>query len=310
MNNNPQLEYVNCGLCGNNNTELIYTERGFNIVECSNCGLVYVNPRFKEEEYKEKTNLSYKELVAQSLGMPANTLDKNDIDRQLYIKTRLEESRYNLKEIEKLLKNKGALLDIGCGEGFFLKVAKDSGWQTTGVEMSVNHQPPEEYGLNIITQDFLDASLTKESFNIITLYDVLEHLPKPSEVIKKSKELLKKEGILIIRVPNEKFLRLKMKVIKNIFGKDFYLKNKNLSIQGFYSPETHLFNFNQKTLKAMLQKEGFNILQTKLGKFAIGTGAMRFLIHSLFYYLASITYFLSLGRVNYNCSITVFAQKQ
>ena len=146
-------------------------------------------------------------------------------------------------------------------------------------------------------------------FEVITFLDVLEHLPRPSEVISKAQKLLKKEGLLVIRVPNEKFLRLKMRIIRKIFGKDFYLKNKNLSLLGFYAPETHIFNFNQNTLEVMLQKFCFIILKVKLGKFCIGTGKIRFLIHYLLFYIANIFFLLSYGRINYGCSIIIFARK-
>lgn len=313
MKSEVELEYVKCGLCGQDKTQLIYIERGFNIVECVYCGLVYVNPRFSYNLYRSKTNLNYRELVSETLEVSGQqkSLNKNvnDIDRDFYIKSRLKEAISNLNRIERFGKKLGKLLDVGCGEGFFLKAAKDRGWEVTGIEISLNHQPLPEYKLNIVNEDILKAVLEENSFDVITFYDVLEHLPYPSEAINKAMSLLKKGGLLVIRVPNERFLRIKMEIISTFLGRDFYLKNNNFSIMGYYAPETHLYNFNRETLKVLLQNKGFNILKICLGKFAVGNGKVRFLIHYFIYYLTKLIYCLSAGKLSYNCSIIVFARK-
>ncbi len=305
------LQYVQCGLCGEDKTHLVYVERGFNIVECASCGLVYVNPRFPDHLYKAKTNLSYKEVVTQSLE--ANThpkdLNKNDLDRKAYLCLRNKESAVNLRQVQRYSKRKGTLLDVGCGEGFFLKAASDAGWEVAGVEMSVTHKPSPELKLNILNEDFLNVDLPEKMFDAVTFYDVLEHLPYPRETLQKAQSLLKEGGLLVIRVPNEKFLRLKTRIIAALFGKDFYLRNKNLSILGYYAPETHLYNFNQETLGLLLRNSGFKVFGIHLGKFAMGKGAIRYIVHSCMYLTAKLLYTLSLGRLNYNCSITVFAKK-
>lgn len=312
MKNNVDLEYVNCELCGKDETILVYTERDLNIVECRHCGLVYVNPRFSEKTYKDKSSLDYTKLATESLitsGLKSFA-EKKCIERSLYIKSRTDESRFYLKAMEKFTRGRGKLLDVGCGEGFFLKAARDKGWEVTGVEISPNHIPPPDYGLNIINEDILRADLKEGSFDVITFYDVMEHMPHPGKVLDKTMALLKKGGLLVIRVPNEKFLRIKMRLFTSIFGRDFYLKNDNLSIMGYYAPETHLYDFNQKTIGLFLRNKGFNILKIQPGKFAAGAGTIRFLVHHSFYFISKAAYYISAGKINYNCSMSIYAQKK
>lgn len=312
VNKEPKLQYVKCDLCGQDKTHSVYVERGFNIVECIYCGLVYVNPRFSYDHYRSKTNLSYEELVSESLNAADHqqkNSSTNDLNRNRYIRERTKESLSNLKQLKNFGKKSGRLLDVGCGEGFFLKAATREGWEAIGIEISSSHKPPTEDCLYVIQEDILKVDLEENSFDAITFYDVLEHLPYPDEALKKSWTLLKKDGILVIRVPNEKFLRLKMKIISTFFNNDFVLKKINFSILGYYAPETHLYNFNQETLKKLLKNNEFKIHGIHLGKFALGAGTIRWMIHYFVYHLTKMIYFISRGNVNYNCSITVFAKK-
>lgn len=311
-----QLEYVNCEICGRNFTKDIFVERGFHIVQCINCKLVYVNPRFSKEEYKEKTNHNYENLVEESLSyqgykeIKEKIASKGGLNKQLYIKSRLKQAADNLKEIERLYRQKGRLLDVGCGEGFFLKKAIFNGWQVCGVEMSKKHRPPSGDNLNVLSDDILTVELPQNYFDIITMWDVLEHLPYPNDTIKKLNSFLKKGGLLVIRVPNVRYLKLKQGLVSSIFGKDFYLKSKNFSILGFYAPETHFYNFSEITLEKLLRKNHLKIIKVQLGKFASGATMLREIIHNSLFYIFKLIYFLSVGRLNINCSITVFAQKE
>ena len=105
-----------------------------------------------------------------------------------------------LQLINDLQKNKGKLLDIGAGTGEFLIVAKENGWQTTGIE-------PSEKARTIALKKgvFLADNLTvleNHSFDVITMWHVLEHVPNLDNQIKELKRLLKPTGTILIAVPN------------------------------------------------------------------------------------------------------------
>lgn len=97
---------------------------------------------------------------------------------------------------------KGKLLDIGAGTGEFLVVAKNDGWQTVGIEPSAKAKEIAiKKGVNF-AQDL--ASLESNSFDIITMWHVLEHVPNLEEYISELKRLIKPSGTIIIAVPNFK----------------------------------------------------------------------------------------------------------
>lgn len=116
--------------------------------------------------------------------------------------------KYMLKQKRKLVENvsataKGQILDIGTGTGFFLNEMKQKGWQITGTEKSSDAREftKQEFGLNILPTEEL-FNLKENSFDIITLWHVLEHIHKLNENMEQLSRLLKTNGKLIIAVPN------------------------------------------------------------------------------------------------------------
>ena len=100
---------------------------------------------------------------------------------------------------------KGTLLDIGAGTGDFLAQAKKNGWHVTGIEINEKARAIANTKLEGCVQDAQTLNtLPKHSFDIITLWHVLEHLPDPQQALLLYKSLLKPEGTLIIAVPNYK----------------------------------------------------------------------------------------------------------
>ena len=98
--------------------------------------------------------------------------------------------------------NKGRLLDIGAGTGDFLLVAKNDGWKTTGVEPSDRAKSiAKSKGISFVEKT---AELESQSFDVISMWHVLEHIPDLEIQIKELKRLLKPTGTLIVAVPNFK----------------------------------------------------------------------------------------------------------
>ena len=98
----------------------------------------------------------------------------------------------------------GAILDIGCGRGLFLDVMQRGGWKVTGYE----YDPETAANLSalqcfpVLSGDFALLELPDESFDVITLSHVLEHVPDPSLMIAESRRLLRKGGLLVVATPN------------------------------------------------------------------------------------------------------------
>jgi len=139
---------------------------------------------------------------------------------------------------------KGELLDIGCGNGSFLKWLKNHGWQVKGVE--VNKEAANlcrQKGIEVFNGELLDASFANKTFDVVTLIQVLEHLPNPSATLREIHRVLKRKGLLIIGVPN--FGCFDRRVFNSEWGP--------LEIP------RHLYHFNYITLKKILERNGFQI---------------------------------------------------
>jgi len=140
----------------------------------------------------------------------------------------------------------GKLLDVGCGAGFFLKVAEEKGWKAEGVDL---FGLAAEYGKNVLKVNikqgkFKDIQYPSESFDVVTLLDTIEHLPDPYQTVSKIKRILKKGGILFISTPD-------LNSLSRLFlGKDWAV----------LSPAEHLFYFTEKSLRNIFSKANFQIL--------------------------------------------------
>ena len=248
------MEYVNCDLCGLDNTQVIFKKRDkfgiakdeFNVVRCRGCGLLYINPRPSQEEmgkfYPE--TYSWKETL------------EGDSFLTKWVR-RLEKSyRYHLlrDEVSKVVKfsdrSSGRVLDVGCGTGDRLDVFRSKGFETYGVETSDSAGYAKEHlNLNVLKGDLASANFPDEFFDLVTLYNVLEHTHSPARVIKEIHRILKKEGLIIIQVPNSNSIQRK------IFKKRW----------AAFDVPRDLYYFGTESLRSLLGKVGFIV--TKIDHF-------------------------------------------
>ncbi len=241
------LEYVFCPLCGTDNYREVYKEHGLlGIVRCLGCGLIYVNPRLKEPQknYWGDIDSYFREAKLLFEGRARHHRDPNyaqDLDLI---------SEY---------KPSGNFLDVGTNMGFFLKQAKNRGWSAYGLEPSpsLSELARKHLGLNVKTAYLENAGFENSFFDVITMTDVFEHMPQPEKALTEARRVLKKDGIIFIKVPNGLFNILKLSLLK-LTGK---LKEYDI----FDSTE-HVVHYSQKTLSSMLKKFGFQILRICIGK--------------------------------------------
>lgn len=198
------FETVNCPLCGSENYKINLSApdrfnpngSAFEIVRCLNCEVAFLNPRPTRQSIAE----FYKNAAYQPFLSTQSNLSLWD---RLYRWVRVYTIRSKRKKIEKL-KTGGLLLDVGCGTGEFLNEMQSSGWQVTGLEMDREAAEFAEktYHLNVFRGDLSASSFAGSSFDVITLWHVLEHLPNPKESLKQAKDLLKEDGWLLIACPD------------------------------------------------------------------------------------------------------------
>jgi len=164
-----------------------------------------------------------------------------------FVKSIALRSKLNL--INSWSPEKGTLLDIGAGTGDFLWVAKQDGWKTTGIEPNSKARNSAE-GKGISFAENL-ASLQDDSFDVITMWHVLEHIPDLDFQIRELKRLLKPQGTVIVAVPN--FKSYDAKYYGNFWA-------------AFDVPR-HLWHFSKTSIKLLFQKQDMELKKVLPMKF-------------------------------------------
>jgi 2-polyprenyl-3-methyl-5-hydroxy-6-metoxy-1,4-benzoquinol methylase len=186
------LQYVRCHLCGQDRTRLLFRRRdarllvsaqSFDVVQCRSCSVVYVNPRPTETEIQRYYTSEFYEADLS----PEQALESN--------RPRLEAMYRCVQHL-----SSGRLLDIGCYKGEFLRVMQIHGWQVHGVEF--HPRPPNLFELDIHYGSLDTACFQPHSFDLVTMWAVLEHVYEPKKMLQNIHKLLRPAGRLIILVPN------------------------------------------------------------------------------------------------------------
>jgi SAM-dependent methyltransferase len=234
-------EITVCNLCGSGRSRPYLRKFGQPIVKCLRCGLVYVNPRLPENELFKRYNQDY--FVKEYLPAFGATAGDFSLDVAL--------NRYGLffEILRKSALPGRRVLDIGAGAGFFVKAARHLGWDAEGIEFS---ETAAAYGRNILqvplqTGKFGALEIPPASFDAVVMLDTLEHLRDPLGDLRKAREILKPDGLLLLHTPDLRSLSR------------FFLG------QGWaaFSPEEHLYYFRRKTLANILRKAGFESVEIR-----------------------------------------------
>lgn len=236
-----------CGLCAGANIDFytkavsLYSEDIYDIVKCRDCGLVFVDDSrrtdWRLENYRDdKTAVEYMD-------------GKEGRDKIAFSPL--------LMKLAGLVKAGDVhLLDIGCGSGTLLGMARAAGWQVTGIEPNVHiaRIAEEKHGIKVFTCTLEEADLASESFDVITVIQTLEHMYDPLRTLRVARDILKKDGILYVEVPN-------------LYNFAFIL-NRRLGVRDFartLDPAAHVYYFTPGTLKRLITGAGFVPLEIEAG---------------------------------------------
>lgn len=142
---------------------------------------------------------------------------------------------------------RGPVLDVGCGRGWLLYFLREAGYEPHGLEFSdtAAWHARNRLGLEVLTCDFLEGPHQRDRFNAVVFWHVLEHLPKPSETLARTRELLRPGGLVAVAVPNYESLQARL------FGRHWF----HLDVP------RHYFHLGPRTLEALLTRHGFRIVQ-------------------------------------------------
>jgi 2-polyprenyl-3-methyl-5-hydroxy-6-metoxy-1,4-benzoquinol methylase len=245
------LEPVKCNLCGQDDYQIIYSPKYEHakpdeviqtfrssgdevlldqLVQCNHCGLQYLNPRLRSEVVIQGYSEGSDEMFVSQAAGRERTFAKS------------------LKLIEKEMSNAGRILDVGTAGGSFLSAAIKRGWEVAGCEP--NHWLAkwgiENYGIDIYAGTIFDMELEESSFDVVTLWDVLEHTPDPKTVLSECQRVLKPGGLLVVNYPDIHSL------VARLMGRRWVFL---LSI--------HLYYFTVETVGAMLSLTGFKMIKRR-----------------------------------------------
>lgn len=230
---------VRCNHCGADDTRPYLSVSGFDIVQCKRCALKYVNPRLNEEKIAEIYNKNYFD------GAGTNQYYAN------YLSERDWRSREMEKEVVRLgrMTRPGRILDIGCAYGFFLEMARKHGWQVSGVEISqkAGSYARDQLKMDVFVGPFNESRFPDGAYDVVHADGVIEHLPDPDADLKHCARLLKKGGLICLGTPNIDSL------CARVYREGFRL----------LEPNAHLFYFSPRTLGALLEKNGFEVVRVR-----------------------------------------------
>jgi SAM-dependent methyltransferase len=166
-----------CNLCNETKTQVLFRKNSFNIVKCRNCGLVYVDLQSTYIKIPDLYDFDFFEGNKKSRGYSGYLGEKDNIKRN---------SKKRWRRIERYQK-RGKLLDVGCAAGFFLCTAAEN-WEVTGVDISeyMSSYARDVLGLNVLTGGFVECNLPSEYFDVITMWDLIEHTQDPAENLAKA----------------------------------------------------------------------------------------------------------------------------
>ncbi len=234
-----------CSLCGSTSfrTDFRFTNRlglvpPARVVTCEGCNLRRLNPRPSDQDLDKLYSYD-------------NYFDnQGPLEYSQYIEKRLAHFRNRINKIKNYLHKPSPppiLLEIGAATGEFLALASEAGFETHGIELSEGAREKALKTHGITLTDTPTSELPDNSFDVIHMNHVLEHLPDPGQTISECFRLLKNNGILCLEVPNE---------VLNDLDRVRYFLGRRKKVMDSHSLH-HSYFFTPETLSSLVRKGGF-----------------------------------------------------
>jgi len=252
MSQDTSSSGLGCNLCGEKEFKLFYFPKSqplspLKIVSCQKCGLLYAHPLPDRKKLLERYNQNYFSCTSPLEGGYENYL-KDEPHIKKTFKRRLKLFTPVIKKSTDL-----HILDVGCATGVFLEIMRDLGFKTTGIEISdFARGVAVKKGFDVHSTELESTHFPQAHFDLITMWDVIEHLEDPLSALKNCQKLLKPEGHLVLSTPDASAWLAR------------FLGNHWL---GFQCLGEHVFFFGKKSIRNMLEKAGLEVRKiTPVGK--------------------------------------------
>lgn len=222
-----------CPLC-HSSARLIWKENKYRVVKCRMCSVISCLSG-------EKNSFTYGE----------------DYFNRWYIRVEYKRKRYLKKLIKKISHFTripgGKLLDTGCGIGLLMEIMRENGWKTYGIDTSTfAYQYCKKKGLDVSLCQLKDAGFDSCFFDVVTVFDVLAHLQNPVVFLKGIYEILKENGILIIKTPSHPEILFRIASIFRFTGRS----------KSIVHIPAQIFHFTPHSLRNLLSKNDFETICT------------------------------------------------
>ncbi|MBZ0304012.1 MAG: methyltransferase domain-containing protein [Anaerolineae bacterium] len=239
-------QHVPCNLCGSHDRQPYCPENGLGLVQCNHCGFVYVSPRPDAKElYALYGETYFHNNESGVVGYTDYIKDEPNIRRT---------AQRRLTHLEQYV-SPGKLLDVGCATGFFLDEARKRGWSAEGLDVSSFgvQYAQEHFGLTTYHGSLTDLDFESASYDLVTMWDVIEHVPDPTTYVRRAAELVRSGGFISLATPDIDSLPARLA------GRRWV---------GFKLSEEHVYYFSVKTLTKMLNEAGFEVVNVRhIGKY-------------------------------------------
>jgi len=221
-----------------------YRVEGMRLVQCSRCGVWYFNPRLDEtaildiyrgDYYANQSVLRQEGIV---YGYYDYFGDRDSIQRDF---------AHRLRVIERHV-HRGRALDVGCAYGFLLELLAERGWRAEGIEINpeATRFARDELGLDVTKRRFEDHEAPDGAYELIAMFDVLEHLPHPKDALVKAHRMLADDGLLAVCTVNMD---------------NFVVRWQGPKWEDVRRAHTHLWLFSDSVMRQLLKDTGFDIVE-------------------------------------------------
>jgi 2-polyprenyl-3-methyl-5-hydroxy-6-metoxy-1,4-benzoquinol methylase len=251
---------MNCTTCGSAAIgRYLHSDVG-TILQCTSCEGVFLSPEqqraaeslYSQDYFTEREGYFFHDGVVDGSGQES---------------AHVADFRAGLALIEAHARSEAqalpsvSLLDVGCATGSFLSLAQAKGWECRGVEVSAfaAAQARERTGCEIFCGKLEDAPFGSGTFDVITMWDLLEHLPDPLQGLEKARRLLKPSGLLLVNTPNENSLL--RQVARFVYrGSGGWITAPVNHLYHRY----HLHYFAAQTLTVLFRRAGFELVEMNI----------------------------------------------
>ncbi len=254
-----------CLICGDRDAEVLHELNAYRVLRCKRCSLVFLYPTPAEDVL-----LDYTEDAYSGKGL-AETKDIFSNCRKGYSNDPVIQGYQKIIDRLEACTNGRRLLDVGCGTGVFLDIARKRGWDVTGIDAceSAVRIATEDFGVKTIHGAFDAEHFSDDSFDVITMLDFIEHVTDPLKTINTARSLLKNDGHILMTTPNHRSLvyltadrlgRLSAEGFKDSIGKLYHF--------------SHVTVFDPDSIRFLIDKGGFTVHKMwqespYLGRYAI-----------------------------------------